>query len=164
MSTTVQRSHLLGSAAGPAREPGSVGSIEPGPATGSAGAGPVVVRRSRRFEGLLTFRGQAQIEGELRGEVLCRGTLRLGPEAVVEGSIDADELIIGGSLRGDATARHRIELCSTARVVGTIRAPRVALADGCRLEGRCDTTPPPVGAPKEARGAPKEANAAPEVP
>ena len=148
MPTPVQRSGRLGSV-----DSGQlIGSDRP---TGeSLAAGPVVVRRSRRFEGLLTFRGQAQIEGELRGEILCRGTLRIGPEAVVEGPIDADELIIGGSLRGDATARHRIELCSTARVVGAIRAPRIALADGCVLEGSCDTTPQ-AGAPGEAGGGPE---------
>ena len=143
----------------PVQRPGPPGSIDSDQLIGSdrptgqsLAAGPVVVRRSRRFEGLVTFRGRAQIEGELRGEILCRGTLTLGPEAVVEGPVDADELIIGGSLRGDATARHRIELCSTARVVGAIRAPRIALADGCVLVGSCDTTPP-AEAPGQAGGA-----------
>jgi cytoskeletal protein CcmA (bactofilin family) len=114
---------------------------EPRAAGSPADAGPVVVPRQRRFEGLLMFRGRAQIDGELRGDVRCRGTLRLGPDAIVQGNIDADELIIGGRLRGNATARDRIELCGTARVEGAIRAPRVALADGCLLEGTCETVP-----------------------
>jgi cytoskeletal protein CcmA (bactofilin family) len=120
--------------------------------TAPADAGPVVVPRQGRFEGLLTFRGRAQIDGELRGEVLCRGTLRLGPDAIVQGNIEADELIIGGRLLGNATARDRIELCGTARVEGAIRAPRVALADGCLLEGTCETVPAtaPPDAAREA--------------
>ena len=139
MSTPVQPSLREPSAAPPGV---SSDSLAADPRPGPADAGPVVVRRNRRFEGLLTFRGRAQIDGELRGEVQCRGTLRLGPEAVVQGNIDADELIIGGRLRGDATARLRIELCGTARVEGTIRAPRVALAEGCLLDGSCETIPP----------------------
>ena len=97
--------------------------------------------RNARFDGLLTFRGRAQIEGELKGQVFCRGTLRLGPEALVTGVIDADELIVGGRLEGEATARHRIELAPSARVQGVIRAPRLVLADGCQLEGRCEMLP-----------------------
>jgi cytoskeletal protein CcmA (bactofilin family) len=99
------------------------------------------VARNRRFDGLLTFRGRAQIEGEVRGQVFCRGTLRLGPDSLVTGVIDADELIVSGRLQGEATARQRIELSPSARVEGVIRAPRLLLADGCQLEGRCEMLP-----------------------
>ena len=103
-------------------------------------AGSVVVGESGRFEGLLTFRGRARIDGELIGEIVCRGTLRLGEMARVNAVIEVDELIVAGTLEGDATARQRIELTPTARVTGTLRAPRLAFADGCQVEGRCEMT------------------------
>jgi cytoskeletal protein CcmA (bactofilin family) len=105
-------------------------------------AGPVVVPESARFEGLLTFRGRAQIDGELEGEILCRGTLRLGETARVVAQIEADELIVAGSFEGDATARYRIQLTPTARVKGVIRAPKLSMEDGCVLDGRCETAAP----------------------
>lgn len=105
----------------------------------------VVVGESGRFEGLLTFRGRARIDGEVVGEIICRGTLWLGVMARVSARIEADELIVEGSLEGEATVRDRIELRSTARVKGTIRSPRLAMADGCVVEGRCET-----GAPEPA--------------
>lgn len=101
--------------------------------------GPVVVGEEGRFEGLLTFRGRAQIEGEVEGEIVSRGTLRLGETARVKGVIEVDELIVAGCLEGEATARRRIELTSTARIKGTLRAPLLALADGCVVVGRCET-------------------------
>ena len=101
--------------------------------------GPVVVAEKRRFEGLITFRGCAQVDGDVDGEILCRGTLRLGVTARVRGVIEVDELIVAGTLEGEATARRRIELTATARVKGTLRAPRLAFADGCVMEGRCET-------------------------
>lgn len=106
--------------------------------------GPVVVGPSTRFEGLLAFDGRAQIEGSLRGDVICRGTLRVGEQAVIEGTIEVDELVLYGNLRGDVVARDRIELGPTAEVEGSIRAPRILLADGCRIEGRCETSPAAV--------------------
>jgi len=99
----------------------------------------VLVGKSARFQGLVTFRGCAQVDGEIDGEIVCRGTLRLGLTALVSGTIDVDELIVDGTLEGDVTARQRIELSATARVKGTLRAPRLALADGCQLDGRCET-------------------------
>ena len=104
-----------------------------------ADAGPVVVDVSRRFEGLVAFRGRAQVDGEIEGAIVCRGTLRLGETAHVRGVIEVDELILAGTLEGEATARKRIELTSTARVKGILRAPRLALADGCVVQGRCET-------------------------
>jgi cytoskeletal protein CcmA (bactofilin family) len=101
--------------------------------------GEIVVGASGRFEGLLTFRGRARIDGEVVGEIVCRGTLELGEMARVNATIEVDELIVAGTLEGEATARSRIELMPTARVKGTIRAPRLCLADGCVVDGRCET-------------------------
>ena len=119
-----------GAAAAPARS--AAAAAEPD-------AGPVVVPAQARFEGLLTFRGRAQVEGEVEGEILCRGTLRIGEQGRVVGTVEADEIIVAGALEGEATARDRIELRGTARVQGTVRSPRVHLEDGCRLEGRCES-------------------------
>jgi cytoskeletal protein CcmA (bactofilin family) len=111
---------------------------------GSPDPGPVVVPESARFEGLLTYRGRAQVDGEVEGEILCRGTLRVGEHGRVIGTIEADELIVAGVLEGEATARRRLELTATARVRGTIRSPLLQFADGCCVEGRCETGPPSV--------------------
>ncbi len=102
---------------------------------------PVVVAAAARFEGFLTFHGEVRVDGEVRGEILSRGTLSLGASSVVRAVVEVDELIIAGDFEGDAIARVRIELQPTARVKGLIRAPLVALADGARLEGRCQTGP-----------------------
>jgi cytoskeletal protein CcmA (bactofilin family) len=99
----------------------------------------VVVGESGRFEGLLTFRGCARIDGEVIGEIICRGTLWLGETARVNAVIEVDELMVAGTIEGEVTARDRIELLPTARVNGILRAPRLALADGCVVEGRCET-------------------------
>jgi cytoskeletal protein CcmA (bactofilin family) len=126
------------------------------PAALSSSRLSVVVARGHRFEGLLTFNGVAQVDGELSGEVISRGVLVLGEAAQVRARIQADEVIVAGQLVGDITARRRIELLATARVEGRLQAPRVALADGCLVQGRCVTETSP------AEGA--EPSKAPETP
>ncbi|MEE2674555.1 MAG: polymer-forming cytoskeletal protein [Myxococcota bacterium] len=103
----------------------------------------ILVGESGRFEGLVTFHGSARVDGEVEGEIVCSGTLRLGETARVSGVIEVDELIVAGNLEGEATARQRIELTATARVQASLRTPRLALAEGCVMQGRCETGTPP---------------------
>lgn len=93
------------------------------------------------FEGLLTFRGETRVDGDLVGEVVASGTLRLGKTARVRARIEVDELIVDGELEGDVVARRRLELSSTARVRGSLEAARFSLAEGCLLEGRLRSLP-----------------------
>jgi len=114
---------------------------------------PVVLGAGDRFEGLLTFCGDARVDGELRGAVHGQGRLEIGPPARVEARLEADELVVAGWVQGELTARRRIALLAGARVRGDLRAPRIALDEGCQLEGRCEMTsvePDPPGKSSES--------------
>ena len=110
--------------------------------SGADAAAPTVLDAGASFEGLLTFRGAARVEGELSGRVVADGCLVIGPRARVEAAIEVDELVVAGELRGDVVARRRVELLATGRVVGRLRAPSFALAEGCVFDGQWETTPP----------------------
>jgi cytoskeletal protein CcmA (bactofilin family) len=116
---------------------------------------PVVLERGQCFDGLLSFGDSARVDGELHGEIVARGTLWVGAEAHVRARIEVGEAIVAGCIEGDITARRRIELLPTARVRGRLQAPRVALADGCLVHGRCLTGGLP-GPTAELPQAPRE--------
>ena len=94
------------------------------------------------FEGLLSFWGEARIDGRLRGEVAARGRLEVGPKARVQARIEIDVLVVAGWVEGEIAARERIEVQPGARVVATIRTPRLALAEGAVFEGRLEMIHP----------------------
>jgi cytoskeletal protein CcmA (bactofilin family) len=100
---------------------------------------PPLVPPGGRFEGLVSFRGEARLDGEVVGEVRAEGRLQIGPSARVEGNIEIDEAVIAGNVVGDVRARSRVELQETARVRGNIQTPRLEMAEGGVLEGRCLT-------------------------
>ncbi len=98
-----------------------------------------VVGSGARFEGLLSFRGEARVEGELEGRVLARGgTFHVGPTAVVRADVEADEVVVAGRVEGDILAPRRVALLAGACVVGTVRTASLSLADGSSLNGRCE--------------------------
>jgi len=130
---------------GSARQEIRSGGVRPSPGTERAPAEDWVVALAAhtRFDGLLAFSGRAQIDGELAGNVVGRGALRVGVGARIDGTVEADEVVVLGQLRGDVIARARIELGATARVTGSLQAPAVSLLEGALLEGRCEMPPPP---------------------
>lgn len=115
---------------------------------------PTVIDAGASFEGLLTFQGSARVDGELTGRVVADGCLVIGPRGRVSATIEVDELVVGGAFEGDATARGRVELLSSSRVTGRLRAPRFALAEGCRFDGVWETL----------EAAPQGREATPEAP
>lgn len=92
-----------------------------------------------RFEGVVAFRGFARVDGAVTGSVVGRGRLVISETARVRAEIDVDELVVAGSFEGQAWARRRIELLPTAKVCGELRSPRLSVADGSRVDGRCET-------------------------
>ncbi len=98
------------------------------------------------FEGLLTFRGRARIEGELRGEIAGHGLLELGAGAKAIARIEVDELVVAGEIEGNVRARQRVELLASGCIRGDVETPRLVIAEGGLLLGRC-TTGPAVRAP-----------------
>lgn len=114
---------------------------------------PSVLAPDAVFEGVLSFRGAVRIEGRLKGDVLATGTLLIEPGAIVQGRVEVDELVVGGTLEGEATVRRRVELQASARVAASLLTPRLSLAEGCVLDGRCRTGP--GGAPSSPEKDPR---------
>jgi cytoskeletal protein CcmA (bactofilin family) len=98
-----------------------------------------MVAEGTRIEGKVTFDQVSRVHGVLVGEVRARegSTLILSETAVVEGSVEADTLMVDGYVHGDIDARTRVVVSRTGRVVGNIKTPSLTLEFGAYFEGRC---------------------------
>jgi cytoskeletal protein CcmA (bactofilin family) len=103
---------------------------------------PTVLGAGSHFDGLLTFRGSARVEGILTGTIQAKGRLEVGPRAHVQAEVDVDELVVEGLIEGDVRANDRVELRATGKVIGSLAAPRVQIAEGSVLQGQCRMKPP----------------------
>jgi cytoskeletal protein CcmA (bactofilin family) len=98
---------------------------------------PPVVPAGGRFEGRLAFRGEAGIDGEVVGPVEGIGRLEIGASGRVVGPVSVDELVSHGAIEGDVEASDRARLEAGATLRGTLSAPRLAVANGAVIQGRC---------------------------
>lgn len=113
-----------------------------------------VIRRGAEFDGLVLLPEAARIDGRVCGEVIASGLVWIGEAARVKARIQAEEVVVAGVVEGEVRASERIQLLATGRVRGALRAPRLVLADGSFLEGRCRTGSVDDEATAEADSAP----------
>jgi cytoskeletal protein CcmA (bactofilin family) len=63
----------------------------------------------------------------------------IGAAACAEARVTVDELVVAGEIAGDVCARRRVELLATGCIRGDVATPRLSIAEGGRLLGRCTT-------------------------
>jgi len=99
-----------------------------------------LVSASTRIEGDVVFSGGMQLEGRVTGSIRAAegggSRLVLGPNAVVEGSVEAEIVEVHGTVRGDIVARARVVLGPTARVEGGLQYGAIEMAAGALINGK----------------------------
>ncbi len=88
------------------------------------------------FQGDLTGSEDLVVQGTFKGRIfLLERTLTIGPNAEIEGDIEAGEVLIGGSVTGNIRAAGRVVLDAAACMNGDISAARISIQDGARFKG-----------------------------
>jgi cytoskeletal protein CcmA (bactofilin family) len=87
------------------------------------------------YDGRLTFVGSVRIDGQFTGEIKSDGTLILGQEAKVEGSINVCHLVLSGKLNGDVVVTGKTILHKTAYLTGNLVTRSLIVEEGALLQG-----------------------------
>lgn len=117
-----------------------------GPRPGSAALGKNVTLKGQIFA-----REDLTIDGEVEGTVECHEhRLTIGPNARVQASLKAREIVIHGSIQGNVEAADKIDIKKEAKLVGDIKTSRIVIEDGAYFKGSIDISKsavPPRPAP-----------------
>jgi len=87
------------------------------------------------YRGQFNFQGIARIDGGVIGDIISDGTLVLGEDGRVEGSIRVGELVTNGCIVGDVQASRRVVLSKRSNVRGNVLAPVVSIEEGAVING-----------------------------
>jgi cytoskeletal protein CcmA (bactofilin family) len=94
------------------------------------------------FEGTLKLKGDFRIDTEFRGELATDGTITVGPQGTVVGSIDAREVIIGGAVVGKVVASRQLIRESTGKLHGDIETACLEIQKHAFFKGQTAMTQP----------------------
>ena len=99
--------------------------------------------RESDVSGKLSFSGPTRIDGRLRGEVRGDGMLVIGESGQVDGTIQANTLVVLGRVDGDVLGAERVEVGPRGALRGRVETRALVVHDGAKVDGDCRVTPPP---------------------
>ncbi len=96
-----------------------------------------------RIEGELHFKDTFRLDGRLVGKVSSQGDLIVGRDSTVEGDIKVRRLFVSGIVKGSVRA-ERVEIAPGARVEADVETPALLIEEGAHFQGRCVMDSRPV--------------------
>lgn len=93
-------------------------------------AGTVVV-------GNVTTETDFRIDGNIEGDVVCKGKVVIGELGVVKGNVSAENAEILGVLDGSISVKEHVAFRSKAKMLGAITAKTFEVEPGANFEGKC---------------------------
>ncbi len=93
---------------------------------------------STEYTGKLVFQGAVRIDGVFRGEIVSEGSLIVGKDAHIEGTVYVGELVLSGLMSGKVFAKKRVTMHKGGKLVGNIYSPNLVIEDGAILQGSVD--------------------------
>ena len=90
------------------------------------------------YRGKLEFVGTVRIDGHFEGEIRTEGTLVLGREASIKGSVTVGQLSSCGTIQGDVVVWEKAVLEKNSVLVGSLKTPQLVMEMGAVLEGDID--------------------------
>lgn len=112
-----------------------------------------LVDREVELTGDVHFSGGLQVLGRISGRLLGSGPLSvfiLQRGARVQGSIEAEHVIIDGEVTGPVLARRTLIVRSNGLICGPISYMRMSVEDGGRVHGMLELLPAPAAPAKSA--------------
>jgi cytoskeletal protein CcmA (bactofilin family) len=98
-----------------------------------------IIGPGMRVVGDCETEGTLRIEGTVEGTVRAGKAIVVGKDGVVEGDLITQDAVIGGRISGTVVAESRLELQATCVIDGEIRARRIKLDEGGKVNGKVQT-------------------------
>jgi len=99
-----------------------------------------LIGRSANVQGDVEFAGGLHVDGRITGNVRATAglpaSLSVSEHGVVEGSVEARNVVLNGRVNGDIIGSERVVLGAKARVQGNVHYGAIEMALGAEIVGK----------------------------
>ena len=88
------------------------------------------------FQGTLSVQGSLRVDGHLEGSVDNARQIIVGEGGKITGDVTGSTVVCGGDIIGNVCA-DMLEVLAKASIKGDIRAQKMIVEEGGRIEGLC---------------------------
>lgn len=104
-----------------------------------------LIDRHSSLDGTYRSNRDLRIEGEVKGNIECRGTLHVAQGARVDAQVEAENIVVAGELSGEINCRGRLQLMPTGRLRGRVSTQTLVINEGAIYEGQLEMANPDTG-------------------
>ena len=91
--------------------------------------------RGTVVEGDIRAESSIRVDGKLKGKLVCKHTLTIGPGGSIDGEVEAENAIVGGSVKGKLFVKQKLVLESGSSMSGELRAAKLIVDEGAMFDG-----------------------------
>ncbi len=91
------------------------------------------------ISGNLETNASIRIDGKVTASVKCGGVVVVTKDAVVEGNVMAESIIIAGEVKGNIYIKDKVNIEASGRVTGDIYTNRFVIDENAVFAGKCNT-------------------------
>ena len=99
-----------------------------------------LIGRTASVLGDIEFAGGLHVDGRITGNVQvaagATASLSVSEHGIIEGSVEATQVVVNGTVNGDIHAAERVILGARARVRGNVSYGVIEMALGAEITGR----------------------------
>lgn len=89
-----------------------------------------------KFEGNLSSPSTTKVEGHVVGNLRGESGIIIGERGVIEGNVNAVDVVISGNVKGNIKA-HKLEIKKSGSLEGDIIVEEFVTESGCKFNGNC---------------------------
>jgi len=103
------------------------------------------------FSGDIEASGDLRIDGTVRGNILSKAKIVIGPSGRVEGDIEGAQADVMGTVTGSVKVLELLHLRADSVIEGNISARQLQVEPSARFNGQCHMQPEPEKAPRDVK-------------
>lgn len=112
-----------------------------------------IINAGTSIVGDINSEGDLRIDGTVKGSIVVKSKLVIGPSSKIEGNIKAANCDISGLVNGNMEIGELLSVKATAKIVGDITSQKLIIESGAEFNGRSQ-----MGISKSSNGGQKPSN------
>ena len=102
------------------------------------GIGHNIIAQGTKIVGTITTNSDIRIDGELEGDLICKGKIVVGQQGNIKGNVDCANAEIMGNVNGKMIVNGTLSLKSTSKIWGQIKTKILSIEPEAQFTGTCE--------------------------
>lgn len=102
------------------------------------GIGHNIIAQGTKIVGTITTNSDIRIDGELEGDLVCKGKIVVGQQGNIKGNVDCANAEVMGNINGKMIVNGTLSLKATSKIWGQIKTKILSIEPEAQFTGSCE--------------------------